>query len=125
MDKRFIKLTTLSGFLFFLLAVALGAFAAHGLKGHISGKYLQTFQTGVTYQFYHSIALVLLAPLAHTFQKEFRISYFFYLLGIIFFSLNCYLYALTTYKMFAMLVPIGGISFMIGHMSSIYKIIKD
>ena len=42
------------------LAVALGAFAAHGLKERIPSADLATFETGVRYHFYHSLALLLL-----------------------------------------------------------------
>lgn len=50
-------LLTLGG-LFSGVAVALGAFAAHGLKAHVTAYHLEVFQTGVQYQFIHSAALI-------------------------------------------------------------------
>ena len=44
-------------------SVMLGAFAAHGLKGKLSEPLLNAFQTGVQYQFYHSLLLILLVLL--------------------------------------------------------------
>ncbi|HHC75129.1 MAG TPA: DUF423 domain-containing protein, partial [Thiothrix sp.] len=49
----------LSGALFALLAVILGAFGAHGLENQLSMQALQRYETGVTYQFYHSLGLLL------------------------------------------------------------------
>ena len=55
MDKLlWIRLTALSG----ALAVMLGAFAAHGLKGSLSAQMLDTYQTGVLYHFIHTLALL-------------------------------------------------------------------
>ena len=48
----------LAGTLFLFLAVAIGAFGAHGLESRISEKLLKTYTTGVTYQFYHALALL-------------------------------------------------------------------
>jgi uncharacterized membrane protein YgdD (TMEM256/DUF423 family) len=47
-----------------MLSVVLGAFAAHGLKSKLSENLLNTFQTGVQYQMYHSLALILLFCIA-------------------------------------------------------------
>ena len=51
------------GALFALLAVMAGAFGAHGLRGVIDERGLEVFQTAVTYQIYHSLALILVAIL--------------------------------------------------------------
>lgn len=47
-----------------LLAVALGAFGAHGLEGKIPDKYLQVWHTGVQYHMYHALGLLAVAFLA-------------------------------------------------------------
>jgi uncharacterized membrane protein YgdD (TMEM256/DUF423 family) len=103
------------GSLTLLLAVALGAFGAHGLKNMLEPKYLATFETGVRYQFYHGFALLFLALGASYFEdvKLYKIGKWF-LVGLLLFSLNCYLYAVTGIKAFAMIVPFGGLSFIIG-----------
>jgi uncharacterized membrane protein YgdD (TMEM256/DUF423 family) len=78
-------------------------------------KYLATFETGVRYQFYHGFALLFLALGASYFEdvKLYKIGKWF-LVGLLLFSLNCYLYAVTGIKAFAMIVPFGGLSFIIG-----------
>lgn len=97
------------------LAVLIGAFGAHGLKSLVTPEKLVTFETGVRYQFYHAFAILLLAffpvnfPLIKT-EASFRC----FLLGVLFFSLNCYLYVLTDIKAFALAVPLGGILFVAG-----------
>ncbi|MGB8704629.1 MAG: DUF423 domain-containing protein, partial [Gillisia sp.] len=50
----------MTGFLFGLIAIVLGAFATHGLKLLISENSADVFETGVRYQMYHALLLVLL-----------------------------------------------------------------
>lgn len=106
------------------LAVALGAFGAHGLKELVTGKYLETYKTGVTYHFYHSFALLILPIIGKTFNINVRGAYYFFLAGIVFFSFNCYLYAILQVKTFAMIVPLGGFSFLIGWLMLALKTLK-
>lgn len=105
----------LLAFTLLFLAVLFGAFGAHGLSGKLSLKLIATYKTGVTYQFYHSIGLVMVLLLKEIFPKV-KITHTvnLFLLGIILFSFNCYLYALTSVKAFAMIVPFGGMAFLIG-----------
>ena len=53
------KLFLASGCLAALLAVALGAFGAHGLKARLAPELLAVYQTGVQYHFYHALGLIL------------------------------------------------------------------
>jgi uncharacterized membrane protein YgdD (TMEM256/DUF423 family) len=95
------------------LAVIIGAFGAHGLEGKISLKAQETYQTGVTYHFYHALALLFLSAFHH--HKIFsKLACVFLGVGILLFSFNCYLYAVTGIKTFAMVVPLGGLSFILG-----------
>ena len=55
MDRTFLFLGGLAGF----LAVGLGAFGAHALRGRLSPEMLAVFETGVRYQMYHALALIL------------------------------------------------------------------
>lgn len=97
------------------LAVALGAFAAHGLKSKLSESMLAVFQTGVQYQFYHSLALLILILLYRHFQQGLLLwSYGFMLAGIVFFSGSLYMLALTSNKIFGPITPLGGVCFLIG-----------
>jgi len=66
MDRLFITLAAVSGF----LAVALGAFGAHALRDRLSADALQIFQTGVSYQMYHALALLAVGILLARFSTD-------------------------------------------------------
>lgn len=96
------------------LSVALGAFAAHGLRGKLAENMLAAFQTGVQYQFYHSLGLLLLVILYKQFAQPLLLwSYGFMLAGILCFSGSLYLLALTGNKIFGPVTPLGGVFFII------------
>lgn len=121
-----VKLALVLGSIFMFLAVALGAFGAHGLEGKISDKALDTWQTGVEYQFYHALALLALAGVhARYAGLKLTWTYRLFFAGTVFFSFNCYLYALAGIKTFAMMVPLGGLSFLAGWLFAIKTFIKD
>ncbi|MCL9773276.1 DUF423 domain-containing protein [Vibrio sp. S4B1] len=102
-----------------LISVALGAFAAHGLKAILAPYLLDVFQTGVTYQFLHTLALLLCALLivntghANS-QKAFHRAAICFIIGILFFSGSLYALALTGVKWFGPITPLGGVMFMLG-----------
>ncbi len=52
------------------LSVLLGAMGAHSLKGQIAEKSLNAFHTGTQYQFFHSLALILVGILVHQLGDE-------------------------------------------------------
>jgi uncharacterized membrane protein YgdD (TMEM256/DUF423 family) len=98
-----------------MISVVLGAFAAHGLKSKLSETLLNTFQTGVQYQMYHSIALILLAILYRQVPQSLLFySAGFMFAGIILFSGSLYMLALTQLKWFGPITPIGGLCFIVG-----------
>ena len=99
-----------------LLAVMAGAFGAHGLRNLVSERGLEVFQTAVTYQIYHSIALVLLALLAGQGlpRKLLGWSAGFFLAGILLFSGSLYLLVLTDIRWIGPITPIGGVCFIVG-----------
>lgn len=92
------------------LAVLLGAFGAHGLKKILTPDLLETFKTGVTYQFLHGFAILITANLSR--EIDLKLINLLFLLGIVLFCGNCYLYSITQIKTFAMIVPFGGFSFL-------------
>lgn len=111
------------GFVLCGLAVGLGAFGAHGLEETLSEKALKTFHTGVDYHFIHALALILGGILL---GQGFKIqtALWAFVLGMSIFSGGCYLYALTGFKIFALVVPFGGVSFLLGWFFGAYKILK-
>lgn len=97
------------------LAVLIGAFGAHGLKNMVLPEKLVTFETGVRYHFYHAFGILILGLLQQQFTSlKLNVSVWSFLVGILLFSFNCYFYVLTDMKFFAMIVPIGGLLFVLG-----------
>lgn len=103
------------GAAFAFLAVALGAFGAHGLEGRVSPNDLAIFETGARYQMYHALALLLLALLSPGLpEKLVRISGLAFILGILLFSGSLYLLVLTGVRGLGAVTPFGGVSFLVG-----------
>ncbi|CBW27005.1 putative membrane protein [Halobacteriovorax marinus SJ] len=107
----------IAGALLMGLAVALGAMGAHALEKILTPKNLATFKTGVHYQMLHAFGLIFLGILDKLYRDKFKIETALFTLGIILFSFNCYIYSLTNIKVFAMLIPIGGVTFIMGWLS--------
>ena len=112
MLKLFVILGSINGF----LAVALGAFGAHGLAGRIDDKLLSAYQTGVQYQMFHAAALFIAAILSTKFTSTGWVagSGYAFLIGIILFSGSLYTMAFTGIRALGMITPIGGVAFLIG-----------
>ena len=105
------SLTTRLSALMGLLAVALGAFGAHGLKTLLAQNgTADIWEKAVFYHFIHTVMLFLLAD-----RKPFQCGpWWCFLIGIFFFSGSLYLLALTNILWLGAITPIGGISFIIG-----------
>ncbi|MBL4868497.1 MAG: DUF423 domain-containing protein [Pseudomonadales bacterium] len=102
-----ISIGALSGF----LSVALGAFAAHGLKERLTEKALSTFQTGAEYQMYHSLALILLGLLMLQWPERalLKWSSVTMMSGVVLFSGSLYLLSVSGISHFGMVTPVGGL----------------
>ncbi|MGF1695043.1 DUF423 domain-containing protein [Vibrio lamellibrachiae] len=101
------------------LSVVLGAFAAHGLKAMLSPQLLSAFETGVQYQFIHTVAIALCAILIRINIDSKARKYFFlaaicFIIGILCFSGSLYALALTGIKWFGPITPFGGLLFIFG-----------
>jgi uncharacterized membrane protein YgdD (TMEM256/DUF423 family) len=110
MQNIFLVLASLNGF----IAVALGAFAAHGLKNILSPELLNTFQTGVQYQMYHALALLGVGLLALHYPNNplLKTSGYLFLLGIVLFSGSLYVLALSGIRWLGAITPLGGLAFL-------------
>ena len=107
------------------LAVLIGAFGAHGLKNLVEAEKLVTFETGVRYHFYHAFGILILGALQQLFQNvRLNLSLYSFFVGILLFSFNCYLYVVTGIKTFAMIVPVGGLLFVLGWIVLSVKMLK-
>jgi|SRR5690625_256101 len=109
--KIFLLLGVINGF----LAVALGAFGAHGLEGKISERALNTWEKAVNYQMFHTMAL-LTTGLLMTKIEGLGIMWagWLFFIGILLFSGSLYLYSTTGLTFLAMITPFGGIMFLVG-----------
>lgn len=105
-----------SGALCGFLSVAIGAFAAHGLKGYLSVQAMGWMHTGVQYQMFHSIMICLLAIACMRWPgiKILKVAAICMLVGIVLFSGSLYLMALTQVKQLGIITPLGGIGFLLG-----------
>lgn len=111
MLRGFLMLAAFFGF----TGVALGAFAAHGLKSRLSAEYLAIFHTGVTYQLVHALALLAVALLAT--QIPGRLMTWAgasFAIGILLFSGSLYLLTLTGVSKLGIVTPFGGLAFLVG-----------
>lgn len=103
------------GSLLLALGVIIGAFGAHGLEKMVEASKLATFETGVRYHFYHAFAILLTSIIA-LIKPQMNITrpILFFSIGILLFSFGCYSYVVTGVKAIAMIVPFGGVSFIVG-----------
>jgi len=97
------------------VAVALGAFAAHGLKATLSPELLAAFETGVRYQMYHAFALFAAAWAWRQWQARlFAVAGGLFCAGIVVFSGSLYILALTGSRWLGAITPLGGLLFLAG-----------
>jgi uncharacterized membrane protein YgdD (TMEM256/DUF423 family) len=98
------------------LAVAMGAFGAHALRERLGPQMLAVFETGVRYQFYHALSLLLVGILAGRWGSSGLLSavVFLFVLGMILFSGSLYLLTLTGVRWFGAVTPVGGVAFLAG-----------
>jgi uncharacterized membrane protein YgdD (TMEM256/DUF423 family) len=113
------------------LAVALGAFGAHGLKKLVDADTVSIYQTGVQYQMYHALALLAVGILAQRMESS-LLNYagFFFIGGVVCFSGSLYL--LSSFRAMNKVVPgfvypitpLGGVLFIIGWILLLFALIK-
>ena len=97
------------------LAVALGAFGAHGLKAHLSTEMLQTYKTGIEYHFYHALGLLFIGVLSISYPSGLlNWSAILLAIGIVFFSGSLYVLSISGIKWIGAITPLGGLCFIAG-----------
>jgi len=121
MDRVFAGL----GALLALVAVALGAFGAHGLRARVSPADLDTFETGARYQMYHALALFVVAwattrwPGALT-----NAAGWLFVLGVLVFSGSLYVLVLTGQRWLGAVTPFGGVAFIAGWAILAWRVLR-
>ena len=117
------KLWIITGSVLAAIAVGVGAFGAHGLESWLAenfpddaGKRLTNWKTGATYQIYHAIGLILVGIVANICERKTILNWAgaLMLLGVLLFSGMLYAWVLTDSQTMVMIVPLGGLSFMLG-----------
>jgi uncharacterized membrane protein YgdD (TMEM256/DUF423 family) len=113
------------------LAVALGAFGAHGLKKLVDAETVAIYQTGVQYQMYHALALIVLGILADRIANN-LIGYagFLFIGGMVFFSGSLYL--ISSLKAMnkdvpaavGIMTPVGGLLFILGWIMLLISLVR-
>ncbi|MEH7415939.1 DUF423 domain-containing protein [Neobacillus drentensis] len=109
------------------LAVALGAFGAHGLKDRLDAHYLDIWKTGVTYQMFHAMGILMIGLLLGKvpMNSVFNWSGWLMLAGIVFFSGSLYLLSLTKVSVLGAITPIGGVCFLAAWVLIIVGAVKN
>jgi uncharacterized membrane protein YgdD (TMEM256/DUF423 family) len=126
MKKQIVLTASILG----VIAVILGAFGAHALKGKIEAAELEIWAKGIEYQFYHVMALLFLSTLPDAKRKFVAYAYWFFALGILFFSGSLYLLAtreilqISSLSYIGPITPIGGLFFILGWFTVIVAALK-
>jgi uncharacterized membrane protein YgdD (TMEM256/DUF423 family) len=105
------------GSLFGGLGVVLGAFAVHSLKARLAPQLLATFETGVKYQTYHALALLVVALVpARRYASTLllTLSGSLFVIGTLLFSGSLYVLTLGGVRWLGAVTPVGGVAFVIG-----------
>jgi uncharacterized membrane protein YgdD (TMEM256/DUF423 family) len=111
MDRTFLFFGSVAGF----VAVAFGAFGAHALRNKLSADMLAVFETGVRYQMFHALALLVTAIAVARFDGWVaRAAGWCFLAGIVLFSGSLYALALTGVRTLGAITPLGGVAFLAG-----------
>ncbi|MDB4931359.1 MAG: hypothetical protein JWM10_3843 [Myxococcaceae bacterium] len=96
------------------VAVAAGAFGAHGLRARVSPRMLEVFETGARYQMFHALGLLAVAWIASQREGVAGAAGAAMLAGIVLFSGSLYAMALTGVTRLGMVTPLGGVGFLVG-----------
>ncbi len=119
MERLFFLVGSISA----LIAVVLGAFGAHGLKGRLTTEMLNAFEVGVRYQMYHALALLAVAgALSRWPRAEVTAAGWRFVAGTIIFSGSLYLLSLTGVRWIGAITPIGGVAFLLGWLSLVWGV---
>ncbi len=97
------------------LSVILGAFGAHGLKSRLPPEILATFETGVQYQFYHALGVILIGIVVQFTKASAMVTAAGWLMlaGIVLFSGSLYAICFSGIRSLGMITPVGGMAFIV------------
>jgi uncharacterized membrane protein YgdD (TMEM256/DUF423 family) len=96
------------------LAVALGAFGAHALRGKVTDAQLGVWQTGVLYHALHAVVLLAIALYGRSTRIDIALPAAAFTLGVLLFSGSLYAMVLTGIGKLGIVTPFGGVAFLVG-----------
>ncbi|NIR47234.1 DUF423 domain-containing protein [candidate division KSB1 bacterium] len=122
MERLFFAIGAVSAF----VAVAAGAFGAHGLKSRLSPDMLDTFEVGVRYQMYHALALLAVAWACSRWPGTLTTaSGWLFIIGTIIFSGSLYVLSMSGIRWFGAITPVGGVAFLAGWACLVVAIMRS
>jgi uncharacterized membrane protein YgdD (TMEM256/DUF423 family) len=123
MFKLFLALGSVNAF----LAIALGAFGAHGLKNKLTADMLAVYQTGVQYHMYHALALILIALVSDKVGTASYVQWsgWLMIIGIVLFSGALYTLSISGVKTLGAVAPLGGLAFLAGWLLLLFAVWKS
>jgi uncharacterized membrane protein YgdD (TMEM256/DUF423 family) len=126
MNKKILISASILG----MLAVVLGAFAAHGLENKVTEDAIETFQTGVRYQMYHALVLLFVAQTSYLRMNVKKGILYLVITGVLLFSGSIYglaTNALTSFdfKSIAFITPIGGLLLILSWIVMLIGFVKN
>lgn len=124
--KNWIVFATVLG----AITVILGAIGAHGLQDKLSDVQLNSFATGVRYQYYHIFAMVLAVVLSKQFNVNLKVSLWLFAIGTLFFSGSIFLlstipvHGMEAVRTLGPVTPIGGLILVAGWLSAAVQFLR-
>lgn len=117
------------GLLFIVLSIILGAFGAHALKELLEPEKLISFETGVRYQMYHGLALLIVGLNEEKFKANLLWFYYLIIAGVVLFSFSIYFLAIQdvldlNLKFLGPVTPLGGLLLITGWILLLVKWVK-
>ena len=122
--------TVVTGIILVVVAIIFGAFGAHALKGSLDIEKLNSFETGVRYQMYHGLALIVLGFNEGKLKLSSRLPIRIMVIGALSFSFSIYLLAIQTIiglelKFLGPITPIGGILMITAWVLIVIRLLND
>lgn len=124
------KKILVTGAIIGIIGIVLGAFAAHGLEKLVDAEAIKSFETGVRYQIYHAMLLLILGGTSFVTEKRKKMMFYLIVIGLIFFSGS--IYGLATndlssfnFKSIAMITPVGGLLLILAWVVMLIEILKS
>ena len=126
LNKNSKKFLAIASFMM-ALAIALGAFGAHGLKSILTDSMMKVYNTGVEYHFYNTLGLFIVAFLINFYPNSKKIlrSAWLIFIGMSIFSFSLYALAILSLPILGAITPIGGSLLIIAWLITTYAILKD